>query len=262
MTVDGGSGRRADRGLLALAVAALALAGIGGAVLVGGLAGPEAGSSRASGSLAAPTTAWWAGPSPVPSSSLDLPSSPSAAPSPAPTPSPTPGFVALPKLSPKVSGATMKYYAVVGRTATGLIEAMHARGPADTDPDSEILAQAAIHWSYAYRYRVSSAGACLVTSATVTARYTVTLPRWTGPSRVRAELLAWWRLVLDVLRDHEARHVRIYGKWMAQLRERLVGARCGAVTSIVGSVKRGMNAENDRLDDREGTMEWPPYDGG
>ena len=155
----------------------------------------------------------------------------------------------------------MKYYAVTGTTASGLIEAMDAHGPPDSDPASEILAQAAIRWSYSYRYRVSSTGACRVTSATVTARYTVTLPRWTGPSRVRPELLDWWRLVLDDLRAHEARHVRIYAKWIAQLRERLVGARCGAVAAIVRSVKRGMRTENQRLDDREGTMVWPPHEG-
>lgn len=202
----------------------------------------------------------------VPATNTPSPSwSPGASATPAPgwtpSPSPTPWLVTLPRLSPKVPYAKMSYYPVSGSTPADLGAAMGRNAPAaDEEPGTETLAVAELSWRYSVRTS-SASGACRIRSVSVSATYKVTLPRWTQPARVRPELLAWWKAVLEELRSHEERHVRIYRKWVAEFREHVVGMRCGSAGAYFRRIEAKMDAEGEAFDAQHGSIDWPPYPG-
>ena len=177
----------------------------------------------------------------------------------APTPSPTPALVALPKLSPNVRYAKESYYPVTGSSPHELILSMYKGAPADSEKaGAETLAFAALLWSFSSTTSYAS-GTCRIRSASVDASYKVTLPRWTKPGRVRPELLAWWKVVLEKLRSHEERHVQIYRKWVTEFRRHVVGMRCSAADAYFDRISRKMEAEGEAFDAEHGSIDWPPY---
>ena len=186
---------------------------------------------------------------------------PDSTPSPAAKPSPTPELVALPRLSPKVPFAKMAYYGVSGSSPRDLVASMGRNAPAKVEePGTETLAFAELSWGYTARTSTAS-GTCLIRTLSVSATYRVTLPRWTKPPRVRPELLAWWKAVLEELRSHEERHVRIYRKSVSEFRQHVVGMRCGAADAYFHLIKAKMDAEGEAFDARHGSLDWPPYPG-
>ncbi len=177
-------------------------------------------------------------------------------------------LVRLPTLSPKVSGATVKYFAVTGDTsielaasvgrggvkACGVIDYEWFRG--DARPSACTLTRVSDLRASIQR-STESAGSCRITSAAVTSSYTVNLPRWTDPDRVPKRLLDWWRRIVDFIADHEAQHVRIGRDYMKRLNARLVGKACEDVTAIVRSWVTQHAEAQEAYDMTEYSKPWP-----
>jgi len=177
-------------------------------------------------------------------------------------------LVRLPTLSVKVSGARIDYFGVVGDTsrelaasiaragvkACGLIDYEWFRG--DARPAACVLTRVS-DTRQSIRTRTSASGACRITSATITASYTIHMPRWTEPARVPKRLLDWWRKVVDFIADHEAGHVRIGGGYIKKLNARLVGKPCEDVNSIIRSWATQHADAQEAYDRSEYSKPWP-----
>jgi predicted secreted Zn-dependent protease len=177
-------------------------------------------------------------------------------------------LVRLPTLSPKVSGATVKYFAVTGDTsielvasvgrggvkACGMIDYEWYRG--DARPSACTITRVT-DLRASIRTSTSSAGTCRITRAAVTSSYVIHLPRWTEPDRVPKRLLDWWRRIVDFIADHEAGHVRIGLDYMKRLNSRLLGKPCEDVTAIVRSWARQHAEAQEGYDMVEYDKPWP-----
>jgi predicted secreted Zn-dependent protease len=65
------------------------------------------------------------------------------------------------------------------------------------------------HWSLSYEYRPRmAAGICKADSVTTRLELSMTLPHWSPPPGVRAELIGRWERFISALRAHEDGHVR------------------------------------------------------
>lgn len=177
-------------------------------------------------------------------------------------------LVRLPTLSPKVTGATVKYFAVTGDTsielaasvgrggvkACGLIDYEWFRG--DARPSACTLTRVS-DLRASIRTSTNASGTCRITRAAVTSSYVIHLPRWTDPDRVPKRLLDWWRRIVDFIADHEAGHVRIGRDYMKRLNARLVGKPCEDVTAIVKSWARQHAEAQEGYDIVEYSKPWP-----
>ena len=177
-------------------------------------------------------------------------------------------LVRLPTLSPKVSGATVRYFGVTGDTsielvasvgrggvkACGMIDYEWFRG--DARPSACTLTRVS-DLRGSIRTSTNAAGTCRITRAAVTSSYVIHLPRWTDPDRVPKRLLDWWRRIVDFIADHEAGHVRIGRDYMKRLNARLVGKPCEDVTAIVRSWARQHAEAQEGYDMVEYAKPWP-----
>jgi predicted secreted Zn-dependent protease len=65
------------------------------------------------------------------------------------------------------------------------------------------------HWSLSYEYRPRmAAGICKADSVTTRLELSMTLPHWSPPPGVRAELIGRWERFISALRAHEDGHVQ------------------------------------------------------
>ena len=177
-------------------------------------------------------------------------------------------LVRLPTLSPKVAGATVKYFAVTGDTsielaasvgrggvkACGLIDYEWFRG--DARPSACTLTRVS-DLRASIRTSTNASGTCRITRAAITSSYVIHLPRWTDPDRVPKRLLDWWRRIVDFIADHEAGHVRIGRDYMKRLNARLVGKPCEDLTAIVKSWARQHAEAQEGYDVVEYSKPWP-----
>jgi predicted secreted Zn-dependent protease len=176
--------------------------------------------------------------------------------------------VALPTLSAKVSGATVKYFSISGDTSIELAESV-GRGGAkacgtidyewyrgDARPSACTLTRVT-DTRQSIRISTSSSGACRIRDADISASYTIYIPRWTAPKRVPKRLLDWWRRIVDFIADHEAGHVRIGRDYIRRLNQRLVGKPCEDLGSIVQSWAGQHAAAQEAYDRSEYSRPWP-----
>ena len=177
-------------------------------------------------------------------------------------------LVRLPTLSPKVSGATVKYFAVTGDTsielaasigrggvkACGMIDYEWYRG--DARPSACTLTRVS-DLRASIRTSTNASGTCRITRAAVTSSYVIHLPRWTDPDRVPKRLLDWWRRIVDFIADHEAGHVRIGRDHLKRLNARLVGKPCEDLNTIGRSWAKQHSDAQEGFDMVEYQKPWP-----
>jgi predicted secreted Zn-dependent protease len=177
-------------------------------------------------------------------------------------------LIRLPSLSVKVSGARIDYFGVTGDTsrelaasiaragvkACGMIDYEWYRG--DARPAACVLTRVS-DTRQSMHTRTSASGACRITSATITASYTIHMPRWTAPARVPKRLLDWWRKVVDFIADHEAGHVRIGRDYIKKLNARLIGKPCEDVNSIIRAWATQHAEAQEAYDQSEYSGPWP-----
>ncbi len=178
------------------------------------------------------------------------------------------GLANLPAISAPVDGAKVLYFGVRGDTVGELFASM-ARGGLKAcgeinyewhegdDRPAACAITAFPDTEDAIRERTASNGTCTITRASVKARFTIHIPRWTAPKRVPVRLLDWWRDVVDFIRDHEAGHVRISRDFVKKLNARLDGADCGAATSTIRKWSRQLTAAHEEYDRVEYQKPWP-----
>ncbi len=178
------------------------------------------------------------------------------------------GLADLPSLSVKVTGAEVSYFEIDGDTVNELASSL---------ADGGVQACGAINYEWnrgddrpaacavtsfpnvldAIDQRLESNGDCTIAKATVRARFTIHFPRWVAPKRVPARLLAWWRDVVEFIRDHEAGHVVISRDHVKRLNANLIGEECADADSIIGRWAKGLSAAHEEYDRVEYAKPWP-----
>lgn len=173
----------------------------------------------------------------------------------------------LPDIATAIAGADIDYFDVEGTTVADLMASMgrgalRACGGIDyewvegDDTPAACTITAFPDFEAELEERTSGDGRCTIES-NAQIRFTVHLPRWTGPARVPARLLDWWRETVLFIRDHEAEHVRISQDHAVGLDERLDGADCDAVDRIVRNWARVLSEAQEAFDRREYARPWP-----
>lgn len=174
---------------------------------------------------------------------------PTDAPTETPTPAPKP--VALPKITIRITGAKIDYFAVAGATSEKLLTSVQVHAAKDcgtidyTWYSGDARPIACAEWAYWYRETYNSTS-CRVSGVWLV--QTVYFPQWTSPSRVSAPLLAWWRTWVAVVQKHEAGHVAIARKWLPSVRSRMLGIACSRVKTVMKSVSRQVEAAQEAYD--------------
>ena len=87
------------------------------------------------------------------------------------------------------------------------------------------------------------------------------MPQWTSPSQVPAELLAWWQVVLEHIRQHEGQHIRIFADFAAELPARVSGQACDAWAPITNAWSAELAAAQSAFDAQEAAWPFPTYIG-
>ena len=173
-------------------------------------------------------------------------------------------LVALPLLAADVWSAEERYFAISGGTPDELIASAKASVPADPhghDRASMAYAGPTV-WQHQPSYVTDpSTGACTMTGVTSTVSYQATIPQWTSPSQVPPELLAWWQVVLEHIRQHEGQHIRIFADFAADLPARVSGQACDAWAPITNAWSAELAAAQSAFDAQEAAWQFPAYIG-
>ena len=129
------------------------------------------------------------------------------------------GVANLPPISVKVNGAEVVYFEIEGDTVAELAASLANGGvqscgainyewhEGDARP-AACTVSAFPDIEDGVDQRVSS-GSCTIARSTIRGKFAVHMPRWVAPKRVPKRLLAWWRDIVEFIRDHEAGHVDI-----------------------------------------------------
>jgi predicted secreted Zn-dependent protease len=177
------------------------------------------------------------------------------------------GLANLPSISVKVTGAEVVYFAIEGDTVAELAVSLAAGGSQacgainyewhrGDDRPAACAVTSFPNVMDAIEQRQGSSG-CTISEAKVRAQLTVHMPRWTAPKRVPKRLLAWWRDVVDFIRDHEAGHVVISRDHVKRLNANLVGEGCEDADSIIGRWAKGLSSAHEEYDRVEYDKPWP-----
>jgi len=177
------------------------------------------------------------------------------------------GLANLPSLSVEVSGVKIAYFPIEGDTVTELGSSLADGGleacgainyewhEGDTRPAACAITgfgdiEAAID-------QRGSGASCTMSDPNVRARFTIHFPRWTVPNRVPKRLLAWWRDVVEFIRDHEAGHITISRAHVKRLNADLRGAKCEDANSIIRRWSQGLSDAQSEYDRLEYQKPWP-----
>jgi predicted secreted Zn-dependent protease len=205
-----------------------------------------------------------ASPSPAPTSEPDPSPAPTDGPDDDPTATTPDGsrLVRPPRrIRERVPGATsIRYFTIRGDSPRELI-AQASRRSARFCPRH---AAACVRYQPNVRARTQTntqTGDCRIVGVSSTLTAAVFLPRWRASGRVEAALLAWWRTMSRRIAAHEARHIRIAKRHLADLPRRLVGRRCSAFSATFGRWTRALTRDQDAFDARDRERPLPPYRG-
>lgn len=177
------------------------------------------------------------------------------------------GLANLPSISVNVTGAEVVYFEIEGDTvselgaslASGGVQSCGAINYEWHEGDARPAACAVTSFldiEDSIDQRVSN-GNCTISQATVRAKLTIHMPRWVAPKRVPKRLLAWWRDVVEFIRDHEAGHVDISRDHVKRLNTRLTGEDCDDADSIIGTWAKGLSEAHEEYDREEYAKPWP-----
>jgi predicted secreted Zn-dependent protease len=177
------------------------------------------------------------------------------------------GLANLPSISVKVTGAEVVYFEIEGDTVSELGASLANGGVASCgainyewhEGDSRPAACAVTAFpniEASIDQRVSN-GDCTISKSTIRAKLTVHMPRWVAPKRVPKRLLAWWREVVEFIRDHEAGHVVISRQHVERLNKRLVGEDCSDADTIIGRWADELSSAHEEYDRVEYSLPWP-----
>jgi predicted secreted Zn-dependent protease len=181
-----------------------------------------------------------------------------------PAPAPVIQLVALVPMTVDVWNAEERYFSISGSTPDEIVAAAKASVPADpTGAERHTMAYAGpIAWDHQPSYIQDPAtGSCTMTAIASNVRYQATIPQWTSPGSVPPELLAWWQLVLEHIREHESQHIRIFEDYVSALPGRIVGQPCDAWDGIITQWSAEVLAAHATFDAAEARWPFPAYTG-
>lgn len=177
------------------------------------------------------------------------------------------GLANLPSISVKVDGAEIVYFEIVGDTVAELAASLANGGVQSCgainyewnrgdDRPAACAVTAFPNIEDAIDQRIT-AGGCTISKSTIRAKLAIHMPRWVAPKRVPKRLLAWWRNVVEFIRDHEAGHVVISRDHVERLNRRLVGEDCDDADSIIGTWAKALSSAHEEFDRVEYSRPWP-----
>jgi predicted secreted Zn-dependent protease len=166
-------------------------------------------------------------------------------------------------LTADVWNASEAYHAVSGRNPNELITStVAAAASVCTDHPGALACAGPTIWSIEPNAGYNPVnGVCSISNTIVDAEYAAYLPQWTSPSQVPAELLAWWRLVLEHIRWHEEQHIRIFVDYTARLPSLLSDELCSVGQEIINTWNAELMAAQDAFDAGDRSWQYPPYSG-
>lgn len=179
-------------------------------------------------------------------------------------PKPPSQLVALAPLTVDVWNAEERYFTISGETPDLIVASAKANIPSDpSGADRHSMAYAGpIVWEHRPSYVIDpSTGSCTMTGVASTTRYQATVPQWTSPSNVPPELLAWWRVVLEHIRQHEGEHIRIFADFVSIIPARVAGQPCSSWEAIVNAWSADMVSAQAAFDAVEAAWDFPVYTG-
>jgi len=119
-----------------------------------------------------------------------------------------------------------------------------------------------IVWEHRPSYVIDAAtGICTMTGVVSSTRYQATVPQWTSPANVPPELLAWWQVVLEHIRQHEGEHIRIFADFVSILPGRVAGQPCSSWEPIVNAWSTDVVSAQAAFDAVEAGWDLPLYSG-
>jgi predicted secreted Zn-dependent protease len=177
------------------------------------------------------------------------------------------GLANLPRINVKVNGAEVIYFEIEGDTvaelgaslANGGVQSCGAINYEWHEGDTRPAACAVTSFpdiEDAIDQRVSN-GNCTIAKSTIRGKFAVHMPRWVAPKRVPKRLLAWWREIVEFIRDHEAGHIDINLNHLERLNKRLVGKDCEDADSIIGRWAKDLSSAQEEYDRKEYQKPWP-----
>jgi predicted secreted Zn-dependent protease len=177
------------------------------------------------------------------------------------------GLANLPRINVKVNGAEVIYFEIEGDTVAELASSLANGGVQSCgainyewhEGDARPAACAVTSFPNiedAIDQRVSN-GDCTIAKSTIRGKYAVHMPRWVAPKRVPKRLLAWWREIVEFIRDHEAGHVVINLDFVERLNKRLAGEDCDDADSIIGRWAKELSSAQEDYDRKEYQKPWP-----
>ncbi len=177
------------------------------------------------------------------------------------------GLANLPRISVKVNGAEVVYFEIEGDTvaelgaslADGGVQSCGAINYEWHEGDARPAACTVTSFpdiEDAIDQRVTN-GNCTIAKSTIRGKFAVHMPRWVAPKRVPKRLLAWWREIVEFIRDHEAGHVDINLDHLERLNKRLVGEDCEDADSIIGRWAKDLSSAQEEFDRVEYQKPWP-----
>jgi predicted secreted Zn-dependent protease len=164
------------------------------------------------------------------------------------------GSSRVPELSsltfPARERVRMTFYEVTGWTASEISSSIGANGPWSSWLPGTSSAHVDVTVFYDFRYeRIGFDCAVVATAAEpVHLVYEVVLPRWTPPANVADETLDWWTDMITDLAAHEAGHVQIYERYLAELNRTVREGSCATVEDELDALFGELDRANCEYD--------------
>lgn len=128
-----------------------------------------------------------------------------------------------------ISGATVAFYEVEGRTAEQIRGQLDSLGPID---ETGHPSHAATHWDIRWTWPGYGTPTGEVSRAIVTMRAMTILPKWDPPEETAASVIKQWNKYLEGLAKHEGHHVFL----AAQGRDEIASALRNATRENADSI--------------------------
>lgn len=173
-------------------------------------------------------------------------------------------LVALAPLTVDVWNAEERYFTVSGETPDLIVASANASIPSDPSGAARhSMAYAGpTVWEHQPSYVIdASTGRCTMTGVASMTLYQATVPQWTSPSNVPPELLRWWQVVLEHIRQHEGAHIRIFADFVSILPDRVAGQPCSSWDAIVNAWSADLVSAQAAFDAVEEGWGLPVYAG-
>jgi predicted secreted Zn-dependent protease len=164
------------------------------------------------------------------------------------------GSSRVPELSsltfPARERVRMTLYDVTGWTPEEINDSIGANGPMSTwvPGTSSAHVDVTVYYDFLYDWTDSDCAIVATAPEPVHLVYEVVMPRWTPPANVTNDTITWWTAMITDLAAHEAGHIQIYERYLAEINQTVREGSCVTVEDeldlIFGELDRA-NCEYD-----------------